>query len=644
MKLKKTSIYKLSAVLIILISGLGYFWLRPMIAKTLLEKKIIALEEKQHCKISFKEISVEGLQKLNLQNLQITANQDNWRLTVDSLSLEWSFFSLFKTIPEVTALRIGNLNYTEIKTQLHNNKQDTAEKNTVNWKQRLLRIPSSLSKIVALTPAYIQLHSGNFLFTDSIHQLNIKLIDFQPKEKYFTGIIQLKQDSLPPQQLNCHLTIDKQQHKILGQLKSKQEVFLPTGYFLPSLPLIYFDSLGFDIHLLSKSQDEATLSLKMNSYKFKIWHDKLSKEDISCENIQAYIPLHFDKESFSVDSSCFVQLNNIRFQNYFQVWLDPDWRIQASIKMNGTPAEQFFASLPAGMFQSFEGIQTKGQLSFYANLEIDFQQLDSLHFDAGLIGKPFAYIAPGKVDFSKVNGDFVYYPIHGSKPIRLGSGSADYVPLSNISPLLRESVQQAEDGRFYWHHGFNMEAINKAITVNIKEKRFVRGASTLTMQFVKNVFLKHEKRLARKLEEMLIVWLIENEHLVSKDRILELYLNLIEWGPDIYGAKAASAFYFAKKPADLTLSEALFLAMIIPRPLGFRYHFNPQTGQLEEFNTLFYKVVAGHLLANKVISQTDYDSLKVAVTLKSPAKTYLRSNLEAPEDSLSNQDISPFGD
>jgi membrane peptidoglycan carboxypeptidase len=93
------------------------------------------------------------------------------------------------------------------------------------------------------------------------------------------------------------------------------------------------------------------------------------------------------------------------------------------------------------------------------------------------------------------------------------------------------------------------------------------------MQLIKNVFLTREKTMARKLEEILLVYMLENNYIVSKERMFEVYLNLIEWGPNVYGIGEASRFYFQKSPAELTLNEALYLASIVPSPKGFMYKF-----------------------------------------------------------------------
>src|SRR6476620_7713093 len=115
----------------------------------------------------------------------------------------------------------------------------------------------------------------------------------------------------------------------------------------------------------------------------------------------------------------------------------------------------------------------------------------------------------------------------------------------------------SEDPSFMSHRGFITAAFKESITKNIKTKKFTRGASTISMQLIKNVFLTREKTLSRKLEEILLVYVLENNRISSKDRMLEVYFNIIEWGPNVYGIGEAAQFYFQKKPSDLTLNECL---------------------------------------------------------------------------------------
>ncbi len=141
----------------------------------------------------------------------------------------------------------------------------------------------------------------------------------------------------------------------------------------------------------------------------------------------------------------------------------------------------------------------------------------------------------------------------------------DWVPISNISPLLVKAVITSEDQRFNEHFGLDMEAIQKAANYNEKHKNKKRGASTISQQTAKNVFLFPSRTWIRKGFEVYFTFLIEI--FWSKERIMEVYLNVIELGNGIYGAEAASEFYF-NKPADkLSMHQAASLAAILPLPL-----------------------------------------------------------------------------
>ncbi len=140
-----------------------------------------------------------------------------------------------------------------------------------------------------------------------------------------------------------------------------------------------------------------------------------------------------------------------------------------------------------------------------------------------------------------------------------------WMPLSRISKPLQLAVLAAEDGSFYHHHGIDFYEMKESFKKNLRRKEYSRGFSTITMQLSKNLYLSRNKTLSRKSLEILIA--LSLEQILSKNRILELYLNVIEWGPHIYGAEAASQFYFHKSASRLSEEESAFLAAIIPSPL-----------------------------------------------------------------------------
>lgn len=142
-----------------------------------------------------------------------------------------------------------------------------------------------------------------------------------------------------------------------------------------------------------------------------------------------------------------------------------------------------------------------------------------------------------------------------------------------IAKVLKRAVVASEDDEFFTHGGFSWRAIKKAAFVNWKKKRIVRGASTITQQLARNLYLHKAKTPARKLKEFLIALKLERE--LSKERILELYLNYTEWGPGIFGCEAAAQHYFKGSCNGLSANQAAWLASILPNPArlgkgGFR--------------------------------------------------------------------------
>ncbi len=139
-----------------------------------------------------------------------------------------------------------------------------------------------------------------------------------------------------------------------------------------------------------------------------------------------------------------------------------------------------------------------------------------------------------------------------------------WVPFPKISPYLVKAVLIAEDDKFWKHEGFDYEAIQKAIEKDLKAKKFKFGGSTITQQLARNLYLSPEKSIIRKFSEAIITWRMEK--ILSKKRILEVYLNVVEWGEGIFGAEAASRHYYGKPSSELTAEEAARLASVLPNP------------------------------------------------------------------------------
>ncbi len=158
----------------------------------------------------------------------------------------------------------------------------------------------------------------------------------------------------------------------------------------------------------------------------------------------------------------------------------------------------------------------------------------------------------------------------------------EFVPIAQISPALQHAVVAAEDARFFQHHGFDWKQVQSAVEDDLDHGKS-RGASTITQQLVKNLFLSTSRSFIRKGIEFTIVPIVEL--LLSKKRILELYLNVIEWGPGVYGAEASSRYYFKVPARRITREQAVELASILPAPL------RRKPGHLTEYD----RIISGRM-------------------------------------------------
>jgi len=162
-----------------------------------------------------------------------------------------------------------------------------------------------------------------------------------------------------------------------------------------------------------------------------------------------------------------------------------------------------------------------------------------------------------------------------------------WVPLSRISPYLIKAVLIAEDDKFYQHEGFDFEAIQKAMERDLKEGKFKVGGSTISQQLAKNLFLSPSKNPIRKLKEAILTWRLERA--LPKKRIMELYLNVVEWGQGIFGIEMAARTYYGKTASALGPEESARLAAVLPNPR--KYNPLSQSGFVVHRSRIFYNIM-----------------------------------------------------
>lgn len=178
----------------------------------------------------------------------------------------------------------------------------------------------------------------------------------------------------------------------------------------------------------------------------------------------------------------------------------------------------------------------------------------------------------------------------------------NYVSLKNISPYMQKTVILTEDSSFWQHGGFDWESIKKNYEENKKIGAYKRGGSTISQQLSKNMFLTAEKTLIRKGLEALIT--IKIERVLTKKEILERYLNVIEFGKNIYGIKAATQHYFQKHPRDLSVVESAFLAMVLPNPKKYAVSFYKK--ELTPFAEKRMRQIIDNMYQHHRINESEY--------------------------------------
>jgi hypothetical protein len=241
--------------------------------------------------------------------------------------------------------------------------------------------------------------------------------------------------------------------------------------------------------------------------------------------------------------------------------------LQLELVVPPIDCQRVLAAIPTEMAPHLAGYRTRGVFDAKIALAVDWANLDDLEL-GGRIAYQQCKVVDQPADSPKrLKEEFEHYvEVEQGKwhSFTVGPSNDDFVPIEDISPYLIKSIMSTEDSAFYRHRGFIPSEFRTALISNLKNEKFKHGASSITMQMVKNVLLYREKTLARKLQELFLTWHVENT--LTKDRILEIYFNAIEYGPWLYGIGPAARHYFGKHPRELSPVEAAFFSTILPSP------------------------------------------------------------------------------
>jgi hypothetical protein len=247
--------------------------------------------------------------------------------------------------------------------------------------------------------------------------------------------------------------------------------------------------------------------------------------------------------------------------------VESDVRVGLSIEIPKTPCQDMLAAAPATLLPQLQGLRLGGTIALHTRVALDTSDPKKTEAEFELDNRCKVLETPEEIDPKNFREPFQHFVMDAdgrATELATGPTTDQWVALNEITPYMETGLIVCEDSRFFKHNGFDNKAIRDSILSNLKKGHFVRGASTLSMQLAKNLYLGREKTLSRKFQEAAFTLLLEER--LSKEDILELYLNVVEFAPGVYGIRNAAMHYFNSHPGELSLAQAMFLASILPNP------------------------------------------------------------------------------
>jgi hypothetical protein len=599
-----------SFLLLLLIAGIVAYNKREALLNRMMAKAIAKAEKDYGLDVKIKEYGFSGLNTVRMEAVSVVPKDRDTLTTINEMTIGVKLFPLLFGDVKLSEINLntGKLNIvfrdslSNLDFFLKRKKKDSTEKknkvdlgdlahNLLN--QVLYKIPDNMEvKDFLLNVNDNDTAKLSFLTTTAtIDDGDLKstvLVNGKESTWHINGTVKPGR-----KQLDIMLFADNKKVELPYLNKKLQAKFS-------------FDTVRTEMKSAEYSGDDFKISGSWSVKNLLVNHPKIASNDIVVPDAKIDANMLIGKNYVALDSSSTVFLKKAAIHPYVKYTLSPNKIYELKLHAPVQDAQEVLSSFPQGLFESLDGMKVSGKISYDLSFYLDSAQPDSVKFYSGLTPHNFKILKWGKTNLQKINGDFVYTPYERGKPMRdilIGPSNPNFTPLSEVSSNFKNAILTSEDPSFFTHKGFVQESIRKSFAVNFKEKKFVRGGSTISMQLVKNVFLSRQKTLARKAEEILIVWLIENNRLVSKNRMLEVYFNIIEMGQNIYGIGEATRYYFGKKPSDLNIGEGIFLANIVPRPKIALYKFRGDGG-LKDYLYPYFKYI-GNIMARRGLTPGD---------------------------------------
>ncbi|NMH28214.1 transglycosylase domain-containing protein [Flavobacterium silvaticum] len=623
----------------------------------LLQKAIAKVSDKMRTdyesKFSVKNAHFTSLNSIEMKDIVLVPKSGDTLVSIKNFSTEVNLWKLF-----TGNLQLGKLNVSNGFVQLVKNKEGKnfdAFLHPKNEEKPVEKTPGErtnyaklgyklLTQALNLIPTDMQIDNVQLRLFDMDRKLTMDLSKLRLADKKFNSDIRVTTNTMA-QNWNISGFADPREKQTDLRFFSRDSGGIRLPYVDERWNLKSgFDSIRLKVTDIDLDGDEMHVEGFSSITNLMVEHRRIASQPVVIKNADFKYKLMFGADFMQVDSSSTASLNKIKFHPFAQYNVEQDTIYKLRVNIPKMQAQDFITSLPDGLFTHFKGMEAEGAFDYNLVFEYNKNKPNKVVFNSSLHKEGLKIIKYGEANLAKLNGSFTYRAVENGRlqrPILVSPVNIYYTPLDQISPYLRKAVLTTEDPSFFSHRGFINDAFRQSIVQNIKTKRFARGASTISMQLIKNVFLVREKTLSRKLEEILLVYIMENNHIVSKNRMLEVYFNIIEWGPNVYGIGEASLFYFLKHPSELNLNESLFLASIVPKPKKFMWQFDGEA-TLKPYLVKHNSYLKNIMMRRGLISPEDTVAQTKKVVLYGSARNFVKKEKEEKTIDLDTLSIDEF--
>ena len=637
-------------IFIMLIIALFVF--RNMLLQQTIAKVSVKMERDYNSDFSVKKASFVGLSGLSFSNIILVPKNADTLFNIHKMKTSVNLWGLLIGDIQLGTLEIENGYVQLVKNKKGRNfdaflKKDKDETTDFNEKRDYAKFAYNIiSKMLNLVPTDMKVENLSFRLDDNGRKTTVNFQKLRLVNKQLETSIKVETKAFT-QRIRIAGFADPRNKKAdirffnidSGAIKVP---YLDERYGLKSS----FDSIRLNIQNIDKSGGELHVDGFASIANLMVNHPKIANKDVVIIDAKLDFRFLLGSDFVSIDSSSSAEFNKVKFHPYLVYETKEDTIYKLKVAIPKMKAQDFIASLPDGLFTHFQGMQAEGNFEYKLDFMFNKNKPNQLVFDSNLKKENLKITKYGQANLNKLNEEFVYRAIIQNvqqRSILVGLANPNYTPLDQISPYMQKCVLTSEDPSFFSHRGFINEAFKQSILKNIRTKKFSRGASTISMQLIKNVFLTREKTVSRKLEEILLVYILENNRIASKERMLEVYFNIIEWGPNVYGIGEAAQFYFQKSPANLTLKECLFLATIVPKPKKFMWQFDNE-GNLKSFAKQQQKFLSNLMLRRGILVPEDTIGESIPLQITGNAHSFLNLKVldSIPLDSLAVEEPFEF--